>query len=129
MSKKIVICADGTGQDDLKRTNVFRLYSMLNLSDAKSQIGCYHAGVGTVPHPEVSTARTDPGVVNLCADSSPFGLRHVRRWAGLAVGYGLFQNVKDLYNVLIDHYADGDQLFLFGFSRGAFTVRVLAGLL
>jgi uncharacterized protein (DUF2235 family) len=129
MSKKIIICADGTGQDDLKHTNVSRLYSILNLSDAKSQIGCYHAGVGTIPHPEVSIARTDPGVVNLCVDSSPFGLRHVRRWADLAVGYGLFQNVKDLYNVLIDHYADGDQLFLFGFSRGAFTVRVLAGLL
>jgi len=41
----------------------------------------------------------------------------------------LFENVENLYRVLIDHYSEGDRIYLFGFSRGAFTVRVLAGLL
>lgn len=132
MAKNIVICSDGTGQDGLKLTNVSRLFTILDLSDAENQIACYDPGVGTIPHPEVPTAvsRHDPGVVSVPALDSPTDVsRHLRRWAGLAVGYGLFQNVKEIYEVLIDHYAEGDHIFLFGFSRGAFTVRVLAGLL
>lgn len=132
MAKNIVICSDGTGQDGLKQTNVSRLFTILDLSDEENQIARYDPGVGTIPHPEVSTAvsRRDPGVKSVPAIDSPTAvLRHLRRWAGLAVGYGLFQNVKEMYEVLIDHYAEGDRIFLFGFSRGAFTVRVLAGLL
>jgi uncharacterized protein (DUF2235 family) len=132
MAKNIVICSDGTGQDGLKHTNVSRLFSILDLSDAERQVACYDPGVGTIPHPEVSTAvsRRDPGVLTIPAIDSPTGVsRHLARWAGLAVGYGLFQNVKEMYNVLIDNYDEGDHIFLFGFSRGAFTVRVLAGLL
>ena len=132
MAKNIVICSDGTGQDGLKHTNVSLLFRTLDLSDVEDQIACYDPGVGTIPHPEVSTAvsRRDPGVLRVPAiDSATPVSRHLRRWAGLAVGYGLLQNVKEMYEVLIDHYVDGDHIFLFGFSRGAFTVRVLAGLL
>lgn len=48
---------------------------------------------------------------------------------GLATGYGLDENVLKAYQFLINHYEDGDDIFLFGFSRGAYTVRVLAALI
>ncbi|MEM6987611.1 MAG: DUF2235 domain-containing protein, partial [Pseudomonadota bacterium] len=48
---------------------------------------------------------------------------------GLATGFGLDANVLDAYRFLIRHYTKGDQIYLFGFSRGAYTVRVLAGLI
>jgi hypothetical protein len=54
------------------------------------------------------------------------------RWFGLltgATGWGLSRNVKQLYGELARVYAPGDKIFLFGFSRGAFTVRTLAGLI
>jgi uncharacterized protein (DUF2235 family) len=47
---------------------------------------------------------------------------------GLATGYGLDDNVLAAYHFLIEEYQDGDDIFLFGFSRGAYTVRVLAAL-
>lgn len=87
MAKNIVICSDGTGQDGLKQTNVSRLFTILDLSDAENQIACYDPGVGTIPRPEVRTAvsRRDPGVVDVPAIDSPTAVsRHLRRWAGLA---------------------------------------------
>lgn len=48
---------------------------------------------------------------------------------GLATGYGLDDNILSAYEFLIDQYQDGDEIFLFGFSRGAHTVRVLAALI
>jgi uncharacterized protein (DUF2235 family) len=132
MAKNIVLCSDGTGQDGLKPTNVSRLFAVLDLGDPSSQIACYDAGVGTNPGPPLSAAipRGDPGAVGVRATGlGPAVSRPFERLAGLAVGYGLFQNVKELYDVLVEHYAEGDRIFLFGFSRGAFTVRVLAGLL
>jgi uncharacterized protein (DUF2235 family) len=48
---------------------------------------------------------------------------------GLATGYGLDDNVLSAYEFLIENYEEGDELFMFGFSRGAYTVRVLAGLI
>src|SRR4029077_15784358 len=47
---------------------------------------------------------------------------------GVAFGIGLARNVRDLYTFLCRNYAPADNIFLFGFSRGAFTVRILAGL-
>ncbi|MGH7771630.1 MAG: DUF2235 domain-containing protein [Candidatus Binatia bacterium] len=132
MAKSIVICSDGTGQDGLKKTNVARLFTLLDLKDPENQIACYDPGVGTIPDPAILTtvSRGEPGVVSIRAVDPPTMIsRPFKRWAGLAVGYGLFQNVKEIYEVLIDHYAAGDRIYLFGFSRGAFTVRVLAGLL
>ena len=48
---------------------------------------------------------------------------------GLATGYGLDDNVLAAYSFLVHHYQQGDAIYLFGFSRGAYTVRVLAGLI
>jgi uncharacterized protein (DUF2235 family) len=112
MAKNIVICADGTGNSTIKGrgTNVFKLYEAVDGNGHRSdlslvqQVAIYHDGVGT----EV--------------------LKWIRIISG-ATGWGLSRNVKQLYGELARVYDPGDQIYLFGFSRGAFTVRTLAGLI
>ena len=72
----------------------------------------------------------DPGVGTL-AQPDPW-----RKWLqnalavfGLATGYGLDDNVLGAYEFLMENYEEGDEIFMFGFSRGAYTVRMLAGLI
>jgi uncharacterized protein (DUF2235 family) len=114
MDKNIVICCDGTGQElDVQRTNVVRLFSVLDLSNPNAQIAYYDPGVGTIPVPGALTWVSRQLTLN----------------AGLLAGYGLLDNVSRAYSFLVDRYEEGDRIYLFGFSRGAFTVRVLAGLL
>lgn len=132
MGKNIVICADGTGQAGLGRTNVWRLFSSLDLIDPERQVACYDPGVGTIhdPAPLVAATGGASGAVwTPTATPPPLFFRLLRQGAGLAVGSGLFQNVRELYEVVVDHYEEDDRIYLFGFSRGAFTVRVLAGLI
>lgn len=115
MSKNIVVCLDGTG-NQLKakgNTNVVRLYEMLDLSDPARQIAYYDPGVGTFSAQGAWTPLA----------------RRVTKLAGLAVGYGLRTNLAEAYTYLMQEYDEGDQLFIFGFSRGAYTARALAGLL
>jgi len=115
MPKNIVICCDGTGNSFEKPdndSNVVKLYSTLDFSNG-DQVGYYHPGVGTMG---------DPMARN----------RLSRTWSvvkGLAFGGGLLNNVGDAYRFLINAYEDGDSVFLFGFSRGAYTVRALAGVM
>ncbi len=112
MAKNIVICADGTGNTAIKGrgTNVFKVYEAVDENGHRfppnpiQQVAIYHDGVGTE------------------------SLKWVRLFAG-ASGWGLSRNVKQLYGELARVYEPGDHLFLFGFSRGAFTVRTLAGLI
>lgn len=112
MPKNIVICSDGTNNKlagDL--TNVVRLFQVA-VNDTR-QATFYDPGVGTMAAPDQKTW---------------IG----KRWSllsGLAFGTGLDQNVFDAYRFLMEKYEVGDRVFLFGFSRGAFTNRVLAGLL
>jgi uncharacterized protein (DUF2235 family) len=112
MSKNIVVCCDGTSNQlhgDL--TNVVRMFEVA-VKDER-QAAFYDPGVGTM--------------------ADPFAKGPLRkRWSmikGLAFGSGLDDNVLDAYRYLMRTYEDGDQVFLFGFSRGAFTIRVLAGML
>lgn len=51
------------------------------------------------------------------------------RLRGGAFGIGIDQNIKELYTFIATHYTEGDEIFLFGFSRGAYTVRSLAGMM
>ena len=109
--KKIVLLSDGTGNGAAKRhkTNVWRLYHALDLH-SDDQIAMYDDGVG----------------------SQQFLLFKL---LGGAFGWGLKRNVIELYKFLCRNYVAGeteeesDRIYLFGFSRGAFTVRVLAGLI
>jgi uncharacterized protein (DUF2235 family) len=111
--KNIVICCDGTGNEfSDHNSNVVKLYSTLVI-DGKTQIGYYHPGVGTMGAPTASNRFT----------------KFWTRVAGLAFGMGLLSNVGDAYRYLMNTYEDGDCVYLFGFSRGAYTVRALAGVL
>jgi len=115
MGKNIVLCLDGTG-NQLKakgNTNVVRLYSLLELHDPTAQIAYYDPGVGTFGA---------QGAVTPIA-------RGFTRVLGLAIGYGLRTNLADAYTYLMRHYEPGDQIFIFGFSRGAYTARALCGML
>ena len=111
--RNIVICCDGTG-NDYSRTpsNVLRLYKLVLKKDG-DQIVCYHPGIGTLDRPE---GRTRLG-------------RRLRHWRELGFGEGVIENVVELYAYLMREYQSKDDIYLFGFSRGAFTARALAGML
>ncbi len=112
MPKNIVICSDGTGNTAIKGrgTNVFKLYEAVDLIGHKidrsltPQLAIYDDGVGN-EH-----------------------FKPLKIFAGIT-GFGLARNVRLLYKSLVRVYDPGDRIFLFGFSRGAFTVRTLAGLI
>lgn len=109
-SKNIIICLDGTGNqygEDL--SNVVKLYRMLERTEG-AQIAYYNPGVGTMGDPLYKT---------LIA-------RKINKWLGLAFGRGLTKDLIEAYTYLMKYYENGDKIFLFGFSRGAYTARALA---
>jgi uncharacterized protein (DUF2235 family) len=115
MGRNIVVCCDGTAnQFAQNNTNVIKLYSAL-VDDPERQLLFYHPGVGTM---------AAPGALTSCSQKATI-------LAGIAVGYGLESDIAAAYTFIMDFYkADqGDRLFLFGFSRGAYTVRAVASLL
>jgi uncharacterized protein (DUF2235 family) len=112
-AKNIVICCDGTGNEyGEHNTNVVRLFRTLE-KQPERQIRYYDPGVGTF---------SAPAAVTITA-------KFTTRLLGLAFAYGITKNIEDAYEYLMDKYHPGDRVFLFGFSRGAFTVRALAGML
>lgn len=114
--KNIVICCDGTGNEISENiSNVLKLYRVLRKTGKTEphQVVFYDPGVGTLARPDPFTKLRQDAVTVL----------------GLALGYGLDDNVLKAYEFLISHYEEGDEIYLFGFSRGAYTVRVLAGLI
>jgi uncharacterized protein (DUF2235 family) len=115
MPKNIVICLDGTNNQlqAALNTNVVRLFAMLDLSNPEKQVGYYDPGVGTFASRAAWT---------------PFA-RTISRYAGLMFGAGLRQNLGEAYTFLINHYEPDDRIFVFGFSRGAYTARALTGML
>ena len=114
--RNIIICCDGTGNEISENiSNVLKLYRCLRKTEKTQprQLVYYDPGVGTL-------ARPDPWH-KLKQDFNAI--------LGLATGYGLDDNVLAAYSFLVHTYQAGDQIYLFGFSRGAYTVRVLAGLI
>lgn len=103
MSKNIVLLSDGTGNSSSKlfKTNVWRMYQTLDLEHPSQQVAYYDNGVGT----------------------SSFKLFAVL--SGV-FGFGLKRNVIDIYSFCCRNYVAGDRIYGFGFSRGAFTMRVVA---
>ena len=115
MAKNVVVCLDGTNNQlrAAGNTNVVRLFDLLDLRDPGEQVAYYDPGVGTF---------ASPG-----AWSPP--VRLVSRYAGLLFGAGLRQNLGEAYSFLISVYEPEDRIFIFGFSRGAYNARALAGML
>ncbi len=113
MPKNIVLCCDGTANEfATDRTNVIKLYSTL-VNDSPAQVTYYHPGIGTMePFRSLSPLT-----------------RKFTRLLGMAVGYGLQNDLRDAYVFLMQKYEPGDSIYLFGFSRGAFTVRAVASLM
>jgi uncharacterized protein (DUF2235 family) len=114
MSKRnFVICCDGTNnQFGTENTNVVRLIQSLERNPVKQRL-YYDPGVGTLPEPGTWTWLG----------------KKISDVAGLAFGGGLSWKIGEAYCYLMDYWEPGDDVFLFGFSRGAYSVRVLAGLL
>lgn len=120
MPKNIVVLLDGTSNEiSADRTNILRLYGTLEKSDR--QLVYYDPGVGTF------------GAENAWLR---FWRKAAEVW-GLITGWGLDHNVKEAYRFLVENYDDGrggggeqrgrDTIYIFGFSRGAYSARVLAG--
>src|SRR3954447_6520196 len=110
MSRRLVVCCDGTWNEPDRNsrggggpTNVTKLALGVAGKDAEGneQLIHYEKGVGT---------------------------RRFERFSGGTFGFGLSRNVIDGYRFLVEAYDPGDELYFFGFSRGAFTARSLAGL-
>jgi len=111
--RNVVVCCDGTANEFApNKTNVLKLYSVLNQDPAR-QITYYHPGLGTM-EPEGAL-----GVLS----------RKITKTLGQAVGYGLADDIRDAFVFLMREFQAGDSLFLFGFSRGAYTARAIASLL
>lgn len=113
MSRNLVICCDGTGnQFGSENTNVVRLVQSI-ARDPQRQLVYYDPGVGTLPEPGAFT-RLRKGLSEA---------------AGLAFGVGIVDKVAGAYEYLMQTWQPGDRVYLFGFSRGAYTVRALAAAL
>jgi len=112
MPKNIVVCCDGTGNEfGEEKSNVIKLYKTLVCN--ADQTTYYHPGLGTM------------GARN--------ALTRIGKWwtrlIGLAFGYGISDNIADAYQFLMRKFVPGDRVYVFGFSRGAYTARALCGML
>jgi len=107
--RTIVVCLDGTGDKfDNDNSNIVHLISALKKDDMR-QMTYYQAGVGTYGPGGLS------GGLSAAMD--------------MAVGSSLGLHVRDAYHFLMHTYTEGDRICIFGFSRGAYTARCLAGMI
>jgi uncharacterized protein (DUF2235 family) len=108
---RIAIFCDGTWNTPgmPQPTHVARLFGKTPKTNA--QHTCYFAGVGTEGN--------RPGII----------ARAVMKLGGGAFGWGLNSNIKRAYTALCEQYEEGDEIFVFGFSRGAYTARSLVGMI
>ncbi len=115
--RQLIVCCDGTnnnltgGSND---TNVTKLCDLL-APEANDQLLYYDPGVG------------NPGELPGATWSDRLSRRY-ERLHGLAFGKGIYENIAEAYLFLMRHYRPGDDIFIFGFSRGAFTARSIGGL-
>ncbi len=113
MGKNIIVCCDGTGNEYGDRnSNVVRLFSVLR-RNTPEQVAFYDPGVGTFS--------VRPSMTRI--------MRGFWRAMGLGFGIGLGKNIIDAYTFVMQNYMEGDRVFIFGFSRGAYTARSVAAML
>ncbi len=124
MGKNVVIFSDGTGQAggfrfDEKRSNIYKLYRATRCGpdssvDPREQVTFYDPGLGSQ------------------GDGGHLGgriLRWIHNTVAQATGFGITRNIIDCYSALIQLWRPGDRIILFGFSRGAYTIRCLGGVI
>jgi len=111
-TRNLVLCLDGTNNEpEHGDTNVARIFDLAE-KNAK-QLVYYDPGVGTMG------AR---GAVTRVG-------KELTRFAGLVAGHGIQDNIEEAYTWLSRNYQKGDRIYVFGFSRGAYTARALTGML
>src|SRR6266446_1878737 len=124
MGRNIVILSDGTGQRggllfDERRSNIYKLYRATRCGpdssvDPSEQLTFYDPGLGTLPG--------GLGLIGMV-------WRKLYNLVSQATGLGITANIIDCYAAIISLWQPGDRIFLFGFSRGAYTVRCVGGVL
>ncbi|QLL34509.1 hypothetical protein HG536_0G03710 [Torulaspora globosa] len=118
--KNLILCFDGTRENFGPHpiSNVLKLYQMLKNDDDKIQMCYYQSGIGT-------EADFDP-VVDI---RRKLTLSHLQNITDAMFASSLEHHIVTGYIFLMENYEAGDQIFMFGFSRGAFIARALAGML
>ncbi|KAM6490034.1 Uncharacterized alpha/beta hydrolase domain (DUF2235) domain containing protein [Amanita muscaria] len=112
--RTLVLCFDGTGdQFDNDNSNIVQLVSMLKKDDKTKQMVYYQAGIGTYTSPAIAT----PLISKLSK-----ALDEMFAW-------NLDAHVMGGYEFLMQNYRSGDKICIFGFSRGSYTARSLAGMI
>jgi len=122
--KNILIFSDGTGQSggltpDQRLSNVYKLFRASRI------------GPDNPVDPADQIAFYDPGLGSEGAAMQVRGKwrRAFRKFVSSATGAGIGHNITDCYEAILKHYEPGDRIYLFGFSRGAYTARSVAGVL
>lgn len=120
MPKNILIFSDGTGQvgglrPDQLLSNIYKMYRAMRPGPSSpispfDQVCFYDPGLGT-------------------GETARFSMKRFRNVISSAVGTGIDENVIDCYEKIISYYEPGDKILLFGFSRGAYTVRAVANVM
>src|SRR5262245_11913863 len=114
MGKNIILCCDGTSNEfGRTNTNVVRLFQALDRTAAGGQVAYYHPGIGTL---------AQPGVFTRIGQA-------FNRVLQMGFGVGLLDHVSQAVEFLMRFHEPGDDVFIFGFSRGAYTARAIAGAL
>ncbi len=125
MAKNILIFSDGTGEaggltPDENVSNIYKLFRATRCApdsdiDPRDQLTFYDPGLGSQP------------------ETGVFGAERAYRWVynlvSQATGLGITKNIVDCYAAILQMWQPGDRVFLFGFSRGAYTVRCVAAVL
>ncbi|TEB40268.1 hypothetical protein FA13DRAFT_1760849 [Coprinellus micaceus] len=113
-ARTIVLCFDGTGdQFDADNSNIVQLVTLLKKDDHSKQLVYYQAGIGTYTSPKIA---------------SPW-MSAIRKKLDAMFGSSIHAHVMGGYEFLMQNYTLGDRICIFGFSRGAYTARSLAGML
>ncbi|GJE93482.1 DUF2235 domain-containing protein [Phanerochaete sordida] len=111
-SRTLALCFDGTGDHfDYENSNVVNIFSMLRKDDTTQQLVYYQPGIGTY-------TGTDLPIIST-----------ISKTLDEMFAMNISTHIKDGYSFLMENYTDGDKICLFGFSRGAYTARALAGML
>ncbi|KXN83389.1 hypothetical protein AN958_01526 [Leucoagaricus sp. SymC.cos] len=113
--RTLVLCFDGTGdQFDADNSNIVQLVSLLKKNDRNKQMVYYQAGIGTYTSSKLA--------------ASSF-MTSIQKTLDEMIAWNLDAHVMGGYEFLMQNYIEGDKICIFGFSRGAYTARSLAGML
>ncbi|KIM35804.1 hypothetical protein M413DRAFT_14372 [Hebeloma cylindrosporum] len=115
-SRNLIVCIDGTAnQFGKKNTNVIELYKLILKEVENNQRTWYNSGIGTYARPSWKSFKFYRQVLEHKID--------------LAIAWNFERTILAAYRWLSDNYMPGDCIFLFGFSRGAYQVRVLSAMI